>query len=206
MHEVSGTSLTNGIEGYRHVKCFGLYGTYDNALEWLKLSNAKSKPKTILWLGSSLGNFKRHEVPPFLSNFGDVMQAGDTMLIGIDSCKDPKRVYRAYNDREGITHKFILNGLKHANEVMGETAFHLDDWEAVGEYDQDAGRHQAFVSPRKDVVIDGVKILQGERIKIEESYKYSREEVKELWERAKLAENTVWGSSRGDYGEQELAA
>jgi len=187
-------------EGYRHVRCFGLYGTYDNALQWFKSSDAKSKPKTVLWLGSSLGNFKRHEVPPFLSGFVEFMQVGDTMLIGIDSCKDPERVYHAYNDREGITHEFILNGLKHANEVMGEQAFHPSDWEVIGEFDRDAGRHHAFVSPRKDVLIDGVMILQGERIRIEESYKYSREEVQEIWEGAKLAENTVWASSRGDYG------
>lgn len=128
------------------------------------------------------------------------MQAGDTMLIGIDSCKEPERVYHAYNDREGITHQFILNGLKHANEVMGEQAFHLDDWEVIGEFDSDAGRHQAFVSPCKDVVVDGVAIPQGQRIRIEESYKYSREEAKAIWEGAQLVENTVWASSRGDYG------
>lgn len=188
------------LEGYKHVKCFGLYGTYDNALEWLKSPDVESKPKTILWLGSSLGNFKRHEVPPFLSGFREVLHTGDTMLIGIDSCKDPERVFHAYNDREGITHDFILNGLNHANEIMGEEVFKLSDWEAIGEYDQRAGRHHAFVSPRRDVVVDGVAIAQGERIRIEESYKYSREEVQELWEGAKVAENIVWANSKGDYG------
>jgi hypothetical protein len=82
--------LTKHVEGYKHVKCFGLYGTYDDALEWLKTPEVEAKPKTILWLGSSLGNFKRHEVPPFLAGFGAVLQTGDTMLIGIDSCKDPE--------------------------------------------------------------------------------------------------------------------
>lgn len=81
------------IEGYSHVKCFGLHGTYDDALEWLKSPAVEAKPKTILWLGSSLGNFKRHEVPPFLAGFGRVLQTGDTMLIGIDSCKDPEVFY-----------------------------------------------------------------------------------------------------------------
>ncbi|KAI4916840.1 hypothetical protein J4E90_003343 [Alternaria incomplexa] len=187
-------------EGYKHVKCFGLYGTYDDALEWLKTPEIEAKPKTILWLGSSLGNFKRHEVPPFLAGFGAVLQTGDTMLIGIDSCKDPERVYHAYNDRGGVTHKFILNGLKHANALMGEEAFDIQDWEAIGEYDEQAGRHHAFVAPRKDTVVDGVHIKQGERVRIEESYKYSREEAKELWELAKLAENVVWANSKGDYG------
>ncbi|EMD69895.1 hypothetical protein COCSADRAFT_32544 [Bipolaris sorokiniana ND90Pr] len=188
------------IEGYSHVKCFGLHGTYDDALEWLKSPAVEAKPKTILWLGSSLGNFKRHEVPPFLAGFGKVLQTGDTMLIGIDSCKDPKRVFHAYNDRDGVTHRFILNGLKHANALMGENAFNLDDWEVIGEYDTKAGRHHAFVAPRKDVVVDGVPMKQGERIRIEESYKYSREEAKKLWELAKLAENAVWANSKGDYG------
>ncbi|KAL6710167.1 hypothetical protein ACN47E_009958 [Coniothyrium glycines] len=187
-------------EGYKHIKCFGLYGTYDNALDWLKSSDARTKPKTILWLGSSLGNFMRHEVPPFLSGFGDVLHPGDTMLIGIDSCKDPERVFHAYNDRDGITHDFILNGLNHANEIMGEEAFKSGDWEAIGEYDEQAGRHHAFVSPRKDVVVDGVPIPQGERLRIEESYKYSREEIGELWEDAKLADNIVYSTSKGDYG------
>jgi uncharacterized SAM-dependent methyltransferase len=87
-------SLTKHAEGYKHVKCFGLYGTYDDALEWLKTPEIEAKPKTILWLGSSLGNFKRHEVPPFLAGFGAVLQTGDTMLIGIDSCKDPEVTHR----------------------------------------------------------------------------------------------------------------
>lgn len=188
-------------DGYKYIKCFGLFGTYDNALHWLKSSSVKSKPKTILWLGSSLGNFKRHEVPPFLAGFGEAIQPGDTMLIGIDSCKDADRVYHAYNDRENVTHEFILNGLRHANELMNETAFNIEDWEVIGEYDEQAGRHHAFVLPRKDVVIDGVRIPQGERVRIEESYKYSRDEILELWEGARLAGNTVWSNSNGDYGE-----
>jgi uncharacterized SAM-dependent methyltransferase len=151
--------------------------------------------------GSSLGNFKRNEVPPFLAGFGEAIQPGDTIMIGIDSCKDPKRVYHAYNDRDNVTHDFIMNGLKHANELLKENAFNIEDWEVIGEYDKEAGRHHAFVSPRKDVVVDGVHIPKGERVRIEESYKYSRNEILQLWEGAGLAENTIWPNSKGDYGE-----
>lgn len=188
------------VEGYKHVKPYGLHGTYDHALEWLKSSSVKDRPKTILWLGSSLGNFKRHEAAPFLAGFSDAIKTGDTMLIGIDSCKDPSRVYHAYNDRQNVTHEFILNGLKHANRLMEKEAFKLDEWEVIGEFDEEAGRHHAFVSPLKDFTIEGVKISKGERIRIEESYKYSRDEVLELWEGAGLAVNAVWSNDRGDYG------
>jgi EasF-like predicted methyltransferase len=189
-------------EGYKHVKCFGLYGTYDHALEWLKSSDVREKPKTILWLGSSLGNFKRPEVPPFLTGFRDAIQPGDNMLIGIDSCKDPDRVFHAYNDRENVTHDFTLNGLEHANRIMGTTAFNLEEWQAIGEFDVESGRHHAFVSPLADVVVDGVSIPKGERIRIEESYKYSRDEILSLWDSAGLAENIIWKNSKGDYGKE----
>lgn len=191
-------------EGYKHVRCYGLHGTYDHALEWLKSANVRDKPKTILWLGSSLGNFKRQEAAPFLAGFGDAIKPGDTMLIGIDSCKDPSRVYHAYNDSQNVTHEFILNGLKHANKLMDNETFKLDEWEVIGEFDKQAGRHHAFVAPLKDVIIEGVKIPKGERVRIEESYKYSREEILELWEGAGLAENSVWSNSRGDYGKPFL--
>jgi len=123
------------------------------------------------------------------------------MLIGIDSCKDADRVYHAYNDRDNVTHEFIIHGLRHANEIMGETVFDINDWEAIGEYDKKAGRHHAFVAPLKDVVIDGLRIPRGERVRIEESYKYSRDEILELWEKSRLTANTVFPNSRGDYGE-----
>lgn len=189
------------VPAYKHVKCFGLYGTYDHALEWLKSSQIRDKPKTILWLGSSLGNFKRHELPPFLAGYRDALRPGDNMLIGIDSCKDPDRVYHAYNDKEGVTHRFILNGLKNANRILGSKAgFDLSDWEVIGEYDVAAGRHHAFVSPIKDVTVDEVFIKKGERVRIEESYKYSRDEISHLWEESGLAANTVWANAKGDYG------
>ena len=89
---------------------------------------------------------------------------------------------------------------------MGQDAFKLDDWEVIGEYDETAGKHHAFVAPRKDVVVDGVPVKQGERIRIEESYKYSHDEAKRLWELAKLSENAVWSNSTADYGEYASSA
>ncbi|KAF2727626.1 hypothetical protein EJ04DRAFT_529296 [Polyplosphaeria fusca] len=192
--------------GYKHVKCFGLWGTYDHALSWLKSPEVSSKPKAILWLGSSLGNFKREELPPFFTAFRDAIGVGDTMLVGIDSCKDPDRVFHAYNDQDGVTHEFIRNGLKNANCIMGDdSAFNLDDWEVIGEFDKQAGRHHAFVSPLKDVTVDGVSISKGERVRIEESYKFSKEEIAALWKRTGLAEVTAWMTARGDYGLHMIA-
>jgi uncharacterized SAM-dependent methyltransferase len=151
-------------------------------------------------MGSSIGNFTRHDAAKFLSNFATVLAPGDTLLIGIDACKDSNKVYHAYNDREGITHRFILNGLEHANRLLGVNSFDIDHWYVIGEYDRTAGRHHAFVSPDCDVTIDGVFIRKDELIRIEDSYKWSSEETEQLWGAAGLAEGAKWPNSIGDYG------
>lgn len=40
---------------FKHVKCHGLLGTYDDGREWLKQSSRGTKPKCIASMGSSLG-------------------------------------------------------------------------------------------------------------------------------------------------------
>src|SRR5688572_32569077 len=60
---------------------------------------------------------------------------------------------------------FILNGLVHANILYDEEIFHIPDWRVIGEYvyDEDGGRHQAFVSPTRDVEVLGHLIRANER-------------------------------------------
>ena len=43
------------VPTFRHVKCHGLYGTYDDGLDWLKMPQNKLRPKCVMSLGSSIG-------------------------------------------------------------------------------------------------------------------------------------------------------
>ncbi|KAK3353194.1 C-type lectin protein [Lasiosphaeria hispida] len=179
---------------YNHVSAHGLLGTYDDGRAWLRDPSNASRQKCILSLGSSIGNFNRDEAAVFLKNFADVLGHGDTMLIGLDSCDNPAKVYHAYNDCEGLTHKFILNGLRHANEILGETAFVETDWRVIGEYvfDGEGGRHQAFYAPLHSTVVRGELVRPHERIQVEESLKYSAAEAQKLWNAAGMAETSQW--------------
>ncbi len=112
---------------YKHVRCHGLLGTYEDGLAWLKKSANLAKPKCILWMGSSIGNLDRTEAAQFLKGFSEVLQGQDSMLIGIDACQESDKVYHAYNDTRGVTHEFILNGLMHANKLMGKEVFRKED-------------------------------------------------------------------------------
>lgn len=108
-------------------------------------------------------------------------------------------MYSAYNDSHGKTHEFVLNGLVHANRILAKDVFRLEDWKVIGEYDESAGRHQAFYSPTKDLVIDGVYVETGEKIRVEESYKWSSEQSSKLWETAGLVRRASFGNRTDDY-------
>ncbi|KAH6605386.1 hypothetical protein Trco_007093 [Trichoderma cornu-damae] len=180
---------------FKYVTCRGLRGTYDDGCEWLKQPAILARPKCILHLGSSIGNFNRDEAADFLRSFAEVLQPTDLMIVGVDSCQNPDKVYK------GVTHQFVLNGLTHANEILGEEAFNVEEWKVIGEYvyDVEGGRHQAFVSPLEVASVLGHIIKPHERIKIEQSLKYSDVGVDKLWKTAGLQEVARW-SCNGEYG------
>lgn len=121
------------------------------------------------------------------------------MLIGLDGCQDKTKVYKAYNDQEGKTHEFIVNGLTHANKLFGGEVFNLSDWKVIGQYNESEARHEAFYSPTKDVSVDGVNIKAGELVRVEESYKYSPDQARQLWKAAGLVKYATFGNSSGEY-------
>jgi EasF-like predicted methyltransferase len=185
---------------FKHVQCHGLHGTYDEGFDWLKKPENACRSKTILSLGSSIGNFSRHEAAKFLSQFSGILNPDDTLLLGIDACTNPDKVYHAYNDRQGLTHDFILGGLKQANTLLGYDAFDIAKWHVIGRYDSETDRHEAFVSPNEDVTVEGAFIRAGEQVRIEESYKYNSAQSEQLWSDAGLTEGAKWTNSEGDYG------
>lgn len=94
-------------------------------------------PLHIMFLGSSLGNFSRDEGTSFLRSLPLRRGCGDTLLVGLDHDNEAKKVETAYNDPQGYTRKFIMNGLKAAGNTLGdENMFDEDKWEYVGKYNE----------------------------------------------------------------------
>lgn len=152
-------------------------------------------------LGGSIGNFRRPDAANFVKSFVDTLSPADNFLIGVDACQNADKVSLAYNDPTGVTKRFTLNGLKHANKLLCSEVFKLEEWSAVGQYSHKGGCNQAFVFPKVDVDILGVHITKGEMIQIEESNKYSPTQKSELWRQAGTIEAACWMNSTGDYGE-----
>jgi hypothetical protein len=92
-------------------------------------------PLHILFLGSSLGNFSREGSVQFLQSLPLRPGSGDTLLLGMDHDNSKKAIEEAYNDREGYTKRFIMNGLRAAGRTLGnEHMFDEDKWEYVNHY------------------------------------------------------------------------
>ncbi|KAI0445910.1 DUF323 domain protein [Xylaria telfairii] len=193
------------LPAFQHIRCHGLLGTYDDGREWLLSASHSARSKCVLHMGSSIGNFSPSDAASFLRGFADVLQPQDSLLIGVDSCTNPSKLISSFYDvvdEEGITHEFILNGLQHANEILEETVFRLEDWRVIGEYvyDGEGGRHRAFYSPVRDIVVMGEAIKAHERIQVEQSFKYSKEACDSLWKSAGVLETGRWMADDEDYG------
>lgn len=199
LSELQRTFSELSTQVYEHVGFHGLHGTYDDAHAWISNPENRTRPTAVMSMGSSLGNFTRSGAAEFLSGFSKVLKPSDIMIIGLDACKDQAKIYKAYNDSQGITRQFYENGLLHANAVLGYPAFSLDEWEVVTGYDPVGGRHEAFYSPKRDVTVEGVHIQKGEKLSFEEATKYDSAERDRLWHRAGLIHKVDFGNSSDDY-------
>lgn len=92
-------------------------------------------PLHIMFLGSSLGNFPRPDAVEFLRSLPLRPGFGDTLLLGLDHDNDPTSIEEAYNDSQGYTKDFIMNGLRAAGRALGnESLFEKQNWEYTNCY------------------------------------------------------------------------
>ena len=199
LSELERTFSKISVNDFRHVKFSALHGTYDDGLAWLSKTVSSTTPTCVLTLGSSLGNFSREVAARFLQSFSNVLGPAVLLLVGLDACQVPERVYKAYNDNEGLTHRFYRNGLDHANKLLGHKAFKQEDWEIVGRYNEVEGRHEAFYQALIDVSVSETKFKKGDMLKLEDAYKYSPYQSDNLWHAAGLIKQTAFANQLDDY-------
>eukprot|EP00667_Euglena_gracilis_P002708 EG_transcript_2714 len=189
----------------------GILGTYTQAMAFLP--SLACSARVFLWLGSSIGNFGREDAAALLKAFAQhALGPADRFFIGIDKRNDAAAVARAYNDAQGITKEFALNGLSHVNELLRDTVFRREDFDYFAGYHQTLGRHEAYYRSRRrqaihipacgrpaDCDVASVELQAGELIRFEMSYKYSAEEIETLATSASLALESQWTDPEGKY-------
>ncbi|KAJ2792435.1 hypothetical protein GGI18_000399 [Coemansia linderi] len=137
-----------------------------------------TRRKTVLWLGSPIGNFACDGAVQFIAGISDsALTANDAFIVGMDRQKAPEIIMDAYHDSQGIT-----------ADVFDEAKYSY-----VGGSDEETGQRNAFLEALEDTLVkwpseiaaqvkelcgdSGDLLLQrGERIYIESSQKYSDDE------------------------------
>ena len=125
--EASAKQLT---KEYADLEVRGLVGTYEQALRHLPPTTLPSR--TIMFLGSSLGNFTPEECDRFFEDIHIALREQDYFLLGVDLQKPRHILEAAYNDAQGVTAEFNLNMLAHLN------------WRFGGNFDLNLFTHEAI--------------------------------------------------------------
>ncbi len=160
---------------------------YFSALDNLQVES--DRPKLVLFIGSSIGNFREEVIHRFMAELYKKLKSGDEVLLGYDLMKNPHTVLRAYNDPTGITKAFNLNVLRRINRELGAD-FNIEAFEHYPYYDPETGLAKSYlVSLKQQIVkIDALnqnfKFETGEVIHTEISRKFKVEDIEAYFEKA----------------------
>jgi L-histidine N-alpha-methyltransferase len=156
------------------------------------------------FLGGTIGNFHPPQRARFLAGLGELMGAGDALLIGTDLVKDTAELEAAYDDAAGVTAEFNRNALRVLNRELGAD-FEVERFEHVAFYNA----AESWIEMRLrsldacEVRIPGARVelslAAGEEIRTEVSTKFTRERVEGDLAAAGLALDSLWTDEGGRF-------
>ncbi len=133
--------------------------------------------------GSTIGNFKPDEAKIFLKRIAKIVGKNGGMIIGVDLKKDKEIIEAAYNDKSGVTAEFNLNMLNHINDEL-DSNFDVNKFSHLAFYNESKGRIEMHLVSKENqrIKLNGtsIRLIKGEDILTEYSYKYSTEEFASL--------------------------
>ena len=143
----------------------------------------------ILWLGSSVGNFTPDEAAAFLADMRRAVGDRSALLLCTDLWKDRDVLHAAYDDSQGVTREFIINGMCHALRTLGHPlAARPALWAYEAVVCSELQQVEMWVEAQEDVnhVLPGVSVAKGERVLMEISRKFTPQGIAALAQRAGL--------------------
>jgi uncharacterized SAM-dependent methyltransferase len=181
---------------YRFVRCRGLWGTFDNALEWVQHIPG---PKCYISLGSMFGNDHFDAAVARLRAWRNIMSVDDRMLLGLDATQDKEVIWNSYHDSEGVFHQFIRNGFCHSNKVLGHEWYRDEDWTVSGECLENPLMHQFTLTAERDLECKplGISFRKGEKVVCYEGFKYDPSWMQSQFAASGLSKVKQWRSPSG---------
>jgi L-histidine N-alpha-methyltransferase len=160
--------------------------------------------KLVAFLGGTIGNLYVEERGAFLGALADSLEPGDGVLLGTDLVKDADRLIAAYDDDQGVTDRFVRNGLRVLNRELGAD-FDLGGFTYVPFWDPHQQRMDLRLraeTPMR-VTIPGagveLQLASGEEIRMEISTKFTVDGIREELAAVGLGPVETWTDARGDF-------
>jgi L-histidine Nalpha-methyltransferase len=181
MLELSGRLLGVAVPGLSVV---GLWGRYEQALDWLRAEHGGSR--VVTFLGSNLGNATPAERAALLTDIATTLLPGDGFLFSVDLRKPAEVLDTCYNDPPGLSAfaEFRLNHLTHVNRRFGAD-FAVGQYRPRAHFVEDTGMVEGHLYalsdqqvrlPRLDMEI---KVRYGESINVGFSAKFDGDRLDE---------------------------
>lgn len=184
------------------IRIQGLVATYEDCASWLQHSpspNGNGSRTTLMWLGNSMANYTTSDAASYIRAF---LSTGASLIVAVDGSKDQSEIARAY---EGpANQKFVMNGLAHANELLGAQVFDPRDWGFRGRWNQNTWMHESFYVAERDLVVtvrgERFKFRKGDVMRSIRSGKWPRSKMVSVCEEAGGVVVDCWVDEKESYG------
>ena len=171
--------------------------------------NGDARRRVAYFPGSTIGNFDPEDAQDFLSRIAETVGEGGGLMLGVDLMKDKGTLRAAYNDREGVTAAFNENLLRRMKRELG-AELHKEQFAHEGRYNPGRGCMEMHLVSQTDQAIvigdEAFSFPEGETIRTERSYKFTRSGFARLAKRAGFRVDTVWTDEDDLFSVQYLEA
>ncbi len=138
--------------------------------------------RVVAFLGGTIGNLAPLARAEFLAAVRAGLGPDDTLLLGTDLVKDPRRLVAAYDDAAGVTAAFNRNVLHVLNRELGadfdpDAFTHVARWDIGAEWIEMHLRTDAAQTVKVPALDLVVEFEAGEAMRTEISAKFRRDRV-----------------------------
>jgi dimethylhistidine N-methyltransferase len=204
--DISATALSGSSQAllgsYPNLRINAFAADYYQALN--ALPDLGPKPVLLLFLGSNIGNFEPAEAQEFLRAIRRILRPNDVLLLGADLKKERHILEAAYNDALGITRAFIVNELQRINREL-DANFDLWAFGLRSAYNEAQGRVEVSLESLRAQSV-GIRALNlqieltaGERIHVENAYKFDADTLSRLGKETGFALDRTWRDSKNRF-------
>ena len=193
------------------VAVVGCEREYLDGLAEVTRNRRRDEPLLILFLGSTIGNFRRLAATRFLRDIRQMLEPGDALLVGTDLEKAIPQLINAYDDSLGVTAAFNLNLLARVNHELGAD-FALAEFEHVAIFNPRARAVEMHLRSRRAQLVHvpkagmRVRLREDETIWTESCHKYAPDEVLRMARDAGFGCEVQWFDGEWPFADSLLVA